>query len=77
MNIENATMPNALNTLILFVGDYVQLNHNFYGDDSEWLRITEISPYDVCHLSNGAIVCASTHYIAAIMSAIEYREQIK
>ena len=59
MNIENATMPKQPNILILFVGDYVQLHNNFYGHNPEWLRITEIEPYDICLLSNGARVCAS------------------
>jgi hypothetical protein len=77
MNIENAIVPKKVNILILFVGDYVQLHHNFYGHNQEWLRITEIEPYDICVLSNGARVCASTEYIANVMSAIEYKEQIK
>jgi len=77
MNIENATLPKQPNILILFVGDYVRLHHNFYGDDSEWLSITEIEPYDICLLSNGARVCASREYIANVMSAIEYKDQIK
>lgn len=77
MKIENATMPKQPNILILFVGDYVQLHHNFYGHNPEWLRITEIEPYDICLLSNGARVCASREYIAKVMSAIEYKDQIK
>ncbi len=77
MNINTATVPNSPNQLILFIGDYVQLHHNFYGDDSEWLSITDIEPYDICVLSNGARVCASTEYIASVLSAVEYKEQTK
>jgi len=74
MNIKDATMPNRPNILILFVGDYVQLHHNLYGDDSEWYWIIEIEPYDICVLSNGARVCASTEYIANVLTPIEYKE---
>lgn len=74
MNIESATMPNNPNQLILFIGDYVRLHDNFYGDDAEWLNICDIEPYDICVLSNGARVCASTEYIAGALSPIEYRE---
>ena len=77
MDINDATMPSQPKILILFVGDYVQLHHNFYGHNSEWLRITEIEPYDICVLSNGARVCASTAYIVNVMSANEYKEQTK
>jgi hypothetical protein len=74
MSIESATMPSIPNQLILFVGDYIQLQNNFYGHDSEWLNIIDIEPYDICVLSNGARVCASTEYIAGVLSAIQYRE---
>jgi hypothetical protein len=74
MKIESATMPNKPNQLILFIGDYVQLHNNFYGDDAEWLNITDIEPYDICVLSNGARICASAEYIAGILSPIEYKE---
>lgn len=77
MNINDATMPNNPNQLILFIGDYVQLHNNFYGEDSEWLRIEDIEPYDLCVLSNGARVCASVEYIASVKSPIEYREVFK
>ena len=61
------------NQLILFIGDYVQLHNNFYGDDSEWLKVTDIEPYDICLLSNGARVCASPEYIADAKSINEYK----
>ena len=77
MDINTATVPNSPNQLMLFIGDYIQLRHNFYGDDSEWFWIIEIEPYDICVLSNGARVCASTEYIASVLSAVEYKEQIK
>jgi len=77
MNMNNATVPNNPNKLILFIGDYVQLHNNFYGEDSEWLSITEIEPYDICVLSNGTRVCASTEYIANVLSPIEYKEVFK
>ena len=74
MDINDATMPNNPKQLILFIGDYVRLHDNFYGDDSEWLNITDIEPYDICVLSNGARVCASAEYIAEALSPVEYKE---
>lgn len=74
MNIKDATMPNKPNQLILFIGDYIQLHNNFFGNDSDWLNITNIEPYDICVLSNGDRVCASTEYIANVLSPIEYKE---
>ncbi len=76
MDINDATMPNNPKQLILFIGDYVRLHNNFYGDDSEWLNITDIEPYDICVLSNGARVCASVEYIAEALSPVEYKELI-
>lgn len=80
MNLESATMPTRISRykskqLILFIGDYIQLHENFYGNSSDWLNITDIEPYDICVLSNGARVCASTEYIAGVLSAIEYKGQ--
>jgi hypothetical protein len=60
--------------LILFIGDYIQLHNNFLGDDSEWLQIIGIEPYDICLLSNGASVCASVEYIKAVLSESQYKE---
>lgn len=60
-------------TLILFVGDYVQLHDNFYGNDSDWVQIIGIEPYDICMLSNGARVCASREYIKAVLSENQYK----
>jgi len=59
--------------LILFIGDYVQLHKNFYGENSQWLEIIDIEPYDICLLSNGIRVCASIEYISIAKSAIEYK----
>ena len=77
MDINDATMPNNPKQLILFIGDYVRLHDNFYGDDAEWLNITDIEPYDICVLSNGARVCASAEYIADVLSPIEYKGLLK
>jgi len=60
-------------TMILFMGDYVQLHDNFYGNDSDWLQIIGIEPYDICLLSNGARVCASSEYIKAVLSENQYK----
>ena len=76
MDIKDATMPNNHNQLILYIGDYVRLHNNFYGHDSDWLNITDIEPYDICVLSNGARVCASVEYIADALSPVEYKELI-
>ena len=61
--------------LMLFVGDYVQLHDNFLGNDSEWLQVIEIEPYDICVLSNGAHVCASSEYVKAALSECQYKKQ--
>ena len=61
--------------LMLFVGDYVQLHDNFLGNDSEWLQVIEIEPYDICVLSNGARVCASSEYIKETLSEGQYKEK--
>ena len=60
--------------LILFIGDYVQLHQNFYGENSQWLEIVDIEPYDICLLSNGIRVCASSEYISSAKSPIEYKK---
>ena len=60
-------------TMILFAGDYIQLHNNFYGNDSDWLQVIEIEPYDICLLSNGARVCASAEYIKAVLSENQYK----
>ena len=60
-------------TMILFVGDYIQLHDNFYGSDSDWLQVIGIEPYDICLLSNGARVCASAEYIGAVLSESQYK----
>ena len=67
---ETAKVPQ----LILFIGDYIQLHNNFLGDDSEWLQIIDIEPYDLCLLSNGARVCASVEYVKAVLSESQYKE---
>ena len=59
--------------MILFVGDYIQLHHNFYGEDSDWLQVIGIEPYDICLLSNGARVCASREYIKAVLTENQYK----
>jgi len=61
--------------LILFVGDYVQLHDNFLGNDSEWVQVIDIEPYDICVLSNGARVCASSEYIKQALSDGQYKEK--
>ena len=66
--------------LILFIGDYVKLRENFYGPDSQWLKVIDVEPYDICLLSNGKYnsirVCASYQYIADAKSEMEWeREQ--
>lgn len=76
MDIKDATMPNNHNQLILYIGDYVRLHNNFYGHDSDWLNITDVEPYDICVLSNGARVCASVEYIAGVLSPVEYKELV-
>ena len=60
-------------TMILFVGDYIQLHHNFYGEDSDWLQVIGIETYDICLLSNGARVCASREYIKAVLTENQYK----
>ena len=60
-------------TMILFVGDYIQLHDNFYGSDSDWVQIIGVEPYDICLLSNGARVCASAEYIKAVLSESQYK----
>lgn len=60
--------------LILFIGDYIRLHNTFLGDDSEWLQIIGIEPYDICLLSNGARVCASVEYVKAVLSESQYKE---
>lgn len=75
MKIDDIATGRNLNQLILFIGDYIQLHHNFYGDNSDWLIIKDIEPYDICVLSNGARVCASTEYISNVKSPIEYQEK--
>ena len=72
----NSAMVRKQKQLILFIGDYVRLHDNFYGHDSDWLNITDIEPYDICVLSNGARVCASVEYIADALSPVEYKELI-
>ena len=74
MKIEDIATGRNLNQLILFEGDYVCLHHNFYGDNTDWLKIKTIEPYDICVLSNGARVCASPEYISNVKSPIEYQE---
>jgi len=59
--------------MILFVGDYIQLHQNFYGQDSDWLQVIGIEPYDICLLSNGARVCASREYIKAVLTENQYK----
>jgi len=66
---------NKASQLILFVGDYVQLHNNFLGSDSEWLQVIDIEPYDLCLLSNGSRVCASSEYIKAALSEGQYKEK--
>jgi len=61
--------------LMLFVGDYIQLHNNFLGNDSEWLQVIDIEPYDLCLLSNGARVCASLEYIKVALSEGQYKEK--
>ena len=62
--------------MILFIGDYIQLKNNFYGSNSEWLRVDDIEPYDICLLSNGARVCASNEYILQAKSATQYQDLV-
>jgi len=57
--------------MIIFEGDFVQLWDNFNGSNDAWLQVVTIEPYDICILSNGAMVCASDHYISAVKSAYE------
>mgnify|MGYP003626230405 CR=1 FL=1 len=57
--------------MIIFEGDFVQLHENFYGSNDEWLTVVKIEPYDICILSNGAVVCASDHYILTVRSALD------
>ena len=66
---------NKASKLMLFVGDYVQLHDNFLGNDSEWLQVIDIEPYDLCLLSNGSRVCASSEYIKAALSEGQYKEK--
>ena len=66
---------NKASQLMLFVGDYVQLHDNFLGNDSEWLQVIDIEPYDLCLLSNGSRVCASSEYIKAALSKGQYKEK--
>ena len=61
--------------MMLFVGDYVQLHNNFLGNDSEWLQVIEIQPYDICVLSNGVHVCASPEYVKAALSWDQCKKQ--
>lgn len=63
-------------TLILFVGDYIQLHDNFYGNDSDWIQIIGVEPYDICLLSNGARVCASREYVKAVLSESQYNRRL-
>lgn len=63
-----------MNNPIIFVGDYIQLKNNFYGNNSDWLRVDDCEVYDICVLSNGVRVCASAEYIASVKSADEYKE---
>ena len=65
---------NKATQLMVFVGDYVQLHDNFLGNDSEWLQVIDIEPYDLCLLSNGARVCASIEYVKALLSESQYKE---
>ena len=60
--------------MIIFEGDSVQLHENFYGSDDEWLTVVKVEPYDICILSNCAMVCASDHYILNARSASESKE---
>ena len=55
--------------MILFIGDFVRLHNS-----AQWLAVTDIEPYDICVLQNGARVCASDEYIAEAKSCIEYME---
>jgi hypothetical protein len=61
--------------LMLFVGDYIQLHNNFLGGDSDWLQVVDIEPYDLCLLSNGARVCASSEYVKSTLSESQYKER--
>ncbi len=54
--------------MIVFIGDKVRLHENFYGDNAEWLVVVDIKPYDICELSNSALVCASSEYIAEVVA---------
>ena len=61
--------------MIIFEGDFVQLWDNFNGSNDAWLQVVTIEPYDICILSNGAMVCASDHYISAVKSAFEVKHR--
>ena len=58
--------------MIIFEGDFIQLHDNFDGYNDAWLQVITVEPYDICILSNGAMVCASDHYISAVKSANEF-----
>lgn len=61
--------------MIIFEGDFVQLHNNFGGGQYAWLQVVTIEPYDICILSNGAMVCASDQYISAVKSAFEVKHR--
>ena len=61
--------------MIIFEGDFVQLWDNFNGPNDAWLQVVTIEPYDICILSNGAMVCASDQYISAVKSAFEVKHR--
>ncbi len=63
--------------LILFVGDYIQLHNIFFGSPSDWLKVVGIEPYDICVLSDGSRVCASSKYVKSVLSESEYNEVTK
>ena len=74
MNNYKSEINKALQ-LMLFIGDYVQLHSNFLGDDADWLQVIDVEPYDLCLLSNGSRVCASSEYIKATLSECQYKEK--
>ena len=60
--------------MIVFIGDYVQLVHNFYGSNNAWMRVKDVEPYDILLLSNGARVPASENYIRKVKSRFEVND---